>query len=161
MFSKGLRLALILMVISWSFIPPTTAHANPKGKSYLGLEFISIFGNWDCLKFNNDDTFVSTYGLIQGTFSKEDLCLFKIFGFCVFSIPFYEVKINSPSNPKYTIFDLSDFVAAQVILGKIETDDDNGFLFAFQSPICAYPARCCPKAPDDSSVPEESPTPIE
>jgi hypothetical protein len=155
MFAKSLRLVLMIVIVAGVLALPSTASADPKGKQYTVLEFISFFGNWDCYRFENDNTFISTYGLIQGEFTTEELCLFRIFGICVFSIDYYEVKIDSPSNPVYTLFDLGDFVSAQIIIGKIETDDDNGFFLGFESPICAYPARCCPK------LPERTPTPIE
>ncbi len=149
MFSSVARIALVVIVAAGVVSAPVTAQADVTGKSYTVLEFISFFGNWDCYRFNDDGTFVSTYGLINGEFTEEELCLFSlpIIG-CLFSIPTYEVKIMSPSNPVYTALDLSDFLpGVEIIIGKIETDDpeDQGFFFGFQSPICAYPARCCPK----------------
>lgn len=158
MFTRGIRQAVAIaticaMVLVW----PTAAPADVKGKQYLVLEFISFFGNWDCYRFEDDDTFISTYGLILGEFETEELCLFEILGICLFSIDTYVVTIDSPSNPKYTAIDLSDFLpGVEIILGGIETDDDDqGFFIGLKSSICAYPARCCPKPP------ERTPTPIE
>ncbi len=147
MFAKCLRSILLAMVAIVFVTAPATARADVKGKSYATLEFISFFGNFDCYKFNDDDTFVSTYGLIQGEYSAEDLCLFEVLGICLFSVGTYEVKIMSPSNPVYTAVDLSDFIPGlEIIIGTIETDDDDdqGFFLGFKSRICAYPARCCP-----------------
>lgn len=151
------RLFMVAVCCLAVLAAPLSSHADVKGKGYTVLEFISFFGNWDCYRFNDDDTFVSTYGLIQGEYSTEELCLFELLGICLFSIDTYEVKIDSPSNPVYTAIDLSDFLpGVEIIIGGIATDDDDqGFFIGFKSPICAYPARCCPKSP------ERTPTPIE
>lgn len=150
MFSKAVRCALLVIISAGLVLSPVTTRADVTGKSYTVLEFISFYGNWDCYRFEEDGTFISTYGLILGTYTEEDLCLFSlpIIG-CLFSVPTYEVKIQSPSNPVYTAIDLSDFLpGVEIILGTIATDDpeDQGFFLGFKSPICAYPARpCCPK----------------
>lgn len=148
MLSKLVRFTLVVLLAAACVAAPTPAQADPTGKGYTTLEFISIFGNWDCYRFEDDGTFISTYGLVIGEYEEVDICLFSlpIIG-CVFSIPSYEVTIDSPSNPKYTALDVSDFIAAlPIIIGKIETDDDDqGFFIGIESPICLYPARCCPK----------------
>lgn len=143
------RIALLmLLAATYCMACPTPAQADPSGKSYTTLEFISIFGNWDCYRFEDDGTFISTYGLILGEYEQNDICLFSlpIIG-CVFDIPAYEVTIQSPSNPVYTVLDVSDFLPTfPIIIGTIATDDDDqGFFLGFESPICRYPARCCPK----------------
>ncbi len=149
MNSKLARVALLTVVAACCVAHPTPAQADPTGKSYTTLEFINVFGNWDCYRFEDDGTFISTYGLVLGEFEETDICLFSlpIIG-CVFSIPSYEVTIMSPSNPVYTALDVSDFMASiPIIIGTIATDDpkDQGFFIGFESPICRYPARCCPK----------------
>lgn len=158
MFASGARFLLCLIVCSAAVMgTPTTAQAAVEGKSYTVLEFISIFGNWDCYRFAEDDQFISTYGLIRGEYSTEELCLFEILGICLFSIDTYVVEIESPVNPKYTALDISDFIPnVPILIGTIATDDDDqGFFIGIESPICLYPARCCPKTP------ERTPTPIE
>lgn len=157
MCAKGFRFALLAAVTTWCAAVPTSAYADPEGKSYTTLEFISFYGNWDCYRFEEEGKFVSTYGLIQGEYTTEELCLFSlpIIG-CLFSIDTYEVTIEAPSNPVYTALDLSDFLpGVEIIIGSITTDDEDGFFLGFQSPICAYPARCCPIPPP------QSPTPIQ
>lgn len=148
MLSKLARFALVAVLATACLTYPMPAQADPTGKGYTTLEFISIFGNWDCYRFEDDGTFISTYGLVIGEYEQVDICLFSlpIIG-CVFSIPSYEVTIDSPSNPKYTALDVSDFLPAlPIIIGSIETDDDDqGFFIGIESPICLYPARCCPK----------------
>lgn len=157
MLSKFARIALLMIVATTCLASATPAYADPTGKGYTTLEFISFFGNWDCYRFEDDGTFISTYGLILGEYEQNDICLFSlpIIG-CVFSIPAYEVTIMSPSNPVYTALDISDFIPSiPIIIGGIVTDDpaDQGFFIGFESPICRYPARCCPKNAFPSPTP--------
>lgn len=130
MASKSGGIAAGLLALCFCFASPQSASADPSGKSYFtGVIFADILGN-DCYTFNDDGTFVASFGLITGEWTEESI---------LFLLTYYEVTIDSPDNP---VFTLLDFMDGMFIAGKIETDDgDSGYFAGIESMICAIPAR--------------------
>jgi hypothetical protein len=137
------RLAAGLLALCLGMAFPSSAEAipgggidisgSPEGKSYFTFVFFADFLNGDCFKFNSDESFVASYGLLIGEWSEESV------GILFFSFTWYEVAFDSPENPLFTLIALMD---GKVILGKIDTDDgDSGFFLGIESQICEYPAR--------------------
>jgi|GEM_PF-4036249 len=127
------RLSALMILCGALLLPlaaPQTASADISGKNYFTIVSFLDFFNTDCFQFNDDDTFVASFGLITGEWSEESIFFFS----------YYEVEIESPENPLYTMI---EFMGGRFIAGKIETDDgDSGFFAGIQSErICAYPAR--------------------
>lgn len=130
MLSRLSALAIVCGAMLLPLATPQVASADVSGKNYFTIVMFLDFLNTDCFQFNDDDTFVASFGLITGEWSEESILFFS----------FYEVEIESPENPLYTFL---EFAGGRFIAGKIETDDgDSGFFAGIESErICAYPAR--------------------
>uniref|UniRef100_A0A7C2NY54 Uncharacterized protein n=1 Tax=Schlesneria paludicola TaxID=360056 RepID=A0A7C2NY54_9PLAN len=114
---------------------PNEASAGIGGKSYFTFVKFADLGNTDCFRFEEDGTFVASYGLIVGEWSEEGLLFFT----------YYEVEIDSPENPLFTVI---EFMDGMLIVGRIETDDgDSGFFVGIESMICDIPARPTGRTP--------------
>ncbi|MBI1348141.1 hypothetical protein GC163_17845 [bacterium] len=121
---------LLWSALTLLLITPRTASADIGGKNYFTIVMFLDFFNTDCFQFTDDNDFIASFGLITGEWSEESIFFFS----------YYEVEIESPENPVYTML---DFMGGRFIAGKIETDDgDSGFFAGIESErVCAYPAR--------------------
>ena len=119
-----------------------------EGRSYLMLVSFADFFNGDCFKFEEDNFFQASYGLIVGEWSYES----ETFAL-LFTVNYVEVDVLSASEATITcITALND----RVIVGMIETNDgDGGFFFGVESDICEFPARE-PESKPIQPVPDNS-----
>lgn len=121
-----------------------------EGRSYFMLVSFADFFNGDCFKFEEDNFFQASYGLIVGEWSYES----ETFAL-LFTVNYVEVDVLSASEATITCITALD---NRVIVGKIETNDgDGGFFLGVESDICEFPARVPedkPMAPvPDNTVP--------
>lgn len=134
------RWVVVFLTLVIGLAGPQPAAASPEGESYLTFVFFADFLNGDCFKFNDDGTFEASYGLITGEWTEEEITILLFFTF-----PYYEVTVESPENPVFTLVDLGDYIDVgdlKIVAGAIETDDDDsGFFLGIGSRICRYPAR--------------------